>query len=80
MDDSEILDQIRTLVAEEHHLMEQAGFMGLSEDQEARLKELEEHIDQSWDLLRQRRARRRAGLDPDEAQARDVGTVEHYRQ
>jgi hypothetical protein len=44
------------------------------------LHELEVHLDQLWDLLRQRRARRAAGLDPDGAETRDPGTVEGYRQ
>lgn len=80
MDDSEILESIHALVEDEHRLMEQAGSAGLSDDEEARLHHLEERLDQCWDLLRQRRARRRAGLDPDDAEARDVDTVEHYRQ
>lgn len=80
MDDSEILDRISGLVDDEHHLMERAGVSGLTEEEETRLHHLEENLDQCWDLLRQRRARRRAGLDPDEAQARDTETVEHYRQ
>jgi hypothetical protein len=41
---------------------------------------LQENLDQCWDLLRQRRARRAAGLNPDEAQVRPVETVEHYLQ
>jgi hypothetical protein len=43
-----------------------------------RLRKLEVELDQCWDLLHQRRARRSAGLDPDEAQVRDAGTVEGY--
>ncbi len=37
-------------------------------------------LDQAWDLLRQRRARRNAGQDPDPAEVRDPGVVEHYQQ
>lgn len=80
MDDKEILDHIGGLVSEEHNLLETAGADGLDEDQERRLARLEASLDQCWDLLRQRRARRHAGLDPDEAEARDTDTVEHYRQ
>lgn len=80
MDDSEIMGRIKALVEDEHRLMERSGSDGLSEAEEDRLRSLEEGLDQCWDLLRQRRARRRAGLDPDQAQARDVETVEHYRQ
>jgi hypothetical protein len=45
-----------------------------------RLVELERERDRCWDLLRQRRAKRDAGLDPDSAEARDADTVESYRQ
>ena len=80
MDDNEILEHIGGLVGEEHSLLETAGDAGLDEAQERRLASLEASLDQCWDLLRQRRARRHAGLDPDEAKERDTGTVEHYRQ
>jgi hypothetical protein len=52
----------------------------MSSDDHARLRALEVQLDQLWDLLRQRRARRAAGLDPDLAIERDAGTVEGYRQ
>ncbi len=52
----------------------------LSDEEKARLKALEVHLDQLWDLLRQRRARRDAGLDPDGASERDPNVVERYRQ
>jgi hypothetical protein len=80
VNDNEILDHIGGLVTEEHALHEAAGVDGLDEDQERRLARVEEALDQCWDLLRQRRARRSAGLNPDEAEARDTDTVEHYRQ
>ncbi len=80
MDDTEILKQITELVNEEHVLMNQAEGIGLNEEQEARMKSLEVSLDQCWDLLRQRRARRNAGLNPDEAQVRNPNIVEHYQQ
>jgi hypothetical protein len=80
VDDNEILEHIGGLVGEEHTLLEAAGADGLDETQERRLASLEANLDQCWDLLRQRRARRHAGLDPDDAEARDTDTVEHYRQ
>ena len=80
MNDTEILKQITELVNEEHNLMNQAEGIGLDAEQEARMKALEVSLDQCWDLLRQRRARRNAGLNPDEAQVRDPGIVEHYQQ
>lgn len=52
----------------------------LSEDEHIRLRALEVQLDQLWDLLRQRRARRDAGQDPDLAVERDSRTVEGYRQ
>ncbi|PWW54830.1 DUF2630 family protein [Actinokineospora spheciospongiae] len=76
MDDNEIHARISALVAEEHRL--RAG--SPSPEEHTRLSELEVALDQCWDLLRQRRARRDAGEDPDDAQARPVGEVEGYRQ
>ncbi len=80
MDDKEILKHITELVNEEHELMNLAEGEGLTDEQEARMKTLEVGLDQCWDLLRQRRARRQAGLNPDEAKVRDETTVEHYLQ
>lgn len=81
MTDKEVLQHITQLVNEEHELMqrsEQDG--GLDETEHARMKELEMSLDQCWDLLRQRRARRSAGLNPDDAAVRDPNIVEHYQQ
>jgi hypothetical protein len=80
VEDKAILDHIGGLVNEEHSLLEAAGADGLDETQERRLASLEASLDQCWDLLRQRRARRHVGLDPDDAEVRDPDTVEHYRQ
>jgi len=80
MDDTEILKHITELVNEEHQLMNQAEGIGLTDEEEARMKALEVSLDQCWDLLRQRRARRNAGLNPDEAEVRDPNIVEHYQQ
>jgi len=81
MDDADILTQVRDLVAEEHELRARRQTGGLSEDEEQeRLRIVEESLDQCWDLLRQRRARREFGDDPDGAQARPVQEVEHYLQ
>jgi hypothetical protein len=80
-DDREIMEHIDQLVDEEHAL-ERAHTEGrsLTADEKTRLRALEVQLDQLWDLLRQRRARRAAGLDPDEAIERDPSTVEGYRQ
>ena len=80
MDDTNILKHITELVNEEHQLMNLAEGIGLNDEEEARMKALEVSLDQCWDLLRQRRARRNAGLNPDEAQVRDPNIVEHYQQ
>jgi hypothetical protein len=80
MDDKQVLDRIGNLVEEEHALERQALGQGLDDDQEARLHEVEIQLDQCWDLLRQRRARRDAGQDPESAQIRPEGTVEGYLQ
>jgi len=80
MDDKQVLDRIGHLVEEEHALERQALGQGLDDDQEARLHEVEIQLDQCWDLLRQRRARRDAGQAPESAQIRPEGTVEGYLQ
>src|SRR5262245_47549617 len=79
MKDQEILSRIGRMVDEEHALLRQSGEQhGLNDDQEARLQGLEIELDQCWDLLQQRRARREFGLNPDDAKARDASTVERY--
>jgi len=80
MDDSDILKHINALVDEEHELMQLAEQGGLEDDARARMHELQVKLDQYWDLLRQRRARREFGLNPEEVQVRDPNIVEHYQQ
>ena len=80
MDDKEILHHITELVNEEHELMNLAEGTGLDDEQQTRIKALEISLGQCWDLLRQRRARRNAGLNPDEAKVRDEVIVEHFQQ
>ena len=81
MDDNAVLSRINDLVAEEERLLESSRAMeGLSDAQDTRLKAVEVALDQCWDLLRQRRAKRHAGQDPDQAHVRDVSTVEGYQQ
>ncbi len=79
MDDSELVQRIGQLVDEEHRL-ERTGAGGLGQDERRRLRDLEVALDQCWDLLRQRRARRGAGLDPEDVAVREPGVVEDYRQ
>jgi len=78
MDDTKILGHINELAREEHELFERESHAQASEADLARLRQIGVTLDQCWDLLRQRRARRAAGLDPDEAQLRDEKTVEGY--
>jgi hypothetical protein len=78
VDDRDIFGHINGLVDEEHQLRSQAA--GLGDDERARLAELEVELDRCWDLLRQRRAKREFGQDPDDATLRSEGTVEGYRQ
>jgi Protein of unknown function (DUF2630) len=81
MDDRTIVEQINHLADEEHQLYQRSrGGEGMSPEDHDRLRTIEVALDQCWDLLRQRRARRDAGLDPDAAAVRDAGTVEGYLQ
>jgi hypothetical protein len=80
MNDDELHRRIDDLVAEEHRLERAHVGQALSEAEHQRLNELGVQLDRYWDLLRQRDARRRAGLDPDAAQERSADVVEGYRQ
>jgi hypothetical protein len=80
MDDSQVMGRIDELVAEEQQLFEREGRGDLEPGDHARLEEIKVSLDRCWDLLRQRRAKREFGLDPDDAEARSADTVEHYRQ
>ncbi|MGC5247372.1 DUF2630 family protein [Gordonia sp. DT219] len=77
--DKSIRDHITELIGEEHELRGQLGQGEISKSAEhTRLRELEVSLDQCWDLLRQRQARRHAGQDPDDASARPADVVENY--
>lgn len=81
MDDRLILHRIGELVEEERELRSRAQKGQITSDEErARLAELEIALDQSWDLLRRRRAAREFGVDPDAAEERPPGEVEGYLQ
>ena len=80
MDDSELVRRIGELADEEHRLERSMTADASSDADRQRLSELEVALDQCWDLLRQRRARRAAGADPDSAAVRPAGTVEGYEQ
>lgn len=80
MNDDELHRRIDELVAEEHRLERAHVGQALSDSELQRLNEVGVQLDRYWDLLRQRDARRRAGLDPDAAQERSADVVEGYRQ
>ena len=80
MDDQQIHGTIEQLVAEEHELWEREAAGNATDDDRRRLEQLKVSLDQSWDLLRQRRALRRAGSNPDAADARPPEVVEGYEQ
>jgi len=78
VEDQEIIDSINALAQEEHELFYREAQSGATPEERARLKLIEVTLDQCWDLLHQRRARRSAGMNPDEASVRDPATVEGY--
>jgi hypothetical protein len=80
MDDKDIVERITQLAAEEQQLEEAHVGEGLSQDELQRKRDLEVTLDQLWDTLRQRRAKRNAGQDPDAASERPASTVEGYLQ
>ena len=80
MDDAELVHRINELAEEEHRLERSHAAQPLSDDDHARLRGIEVALDQCWDLLRQRRARRAIGQDPDEAAVRPPDIVENYQQ
>jgi hypothetical protein len=80
MEDSDILDRIGKLVEQEHDLRAKHERGETAPDDARNLDDLEVMLDQCWDLLRQRRAAREYGEDPDVAGARPAKVVENYEQ
>jgi hypothetical protein len=80
MDDPQIHSQIEQLVAEEHELWERESAGTAADSDRQRLASVKVSLDQCWDLLRQRRALRDAGLDEDAADVRRPEVVERYEQ
>ena len=75
--DQSVLGRINQLVAEEDELYAKGQ---LSESDQEKLASLRVELDQCWDLLRQRRALRESGKNPDEAKVRPANVVENYEQ
>ena len=80
MDEIEIVHRIGKLVEDEHELERAHAGSPPSDEDVAHLREIEVALDQCWDLLRQRRARRDAGLNPNDADVRPERIVEGYQQ
>jgi hypothetical protein len=80
MEDQAIHQHIESLVAEEHKLLEHGDAGKLTPQDHLRLEDVQVQLDRYFDLLRQRRARRDAGQDPEVARMRSADTVEHYQQ
>jgi hypothetical protein len=84
MSDESIAARIESLVSEEHTLrgreQQDSDRASALEADQQRLREVEIELDRCWDLLRQRKALRAAGADPEQAQVRDADTVERYQQ
>jgi len=80
MEDAQIHSSIEELVQEEHQLWEREAAGSATDEDRQRLESLKVSLDQCWDLLRQRRALREAGRDPDDAGVRPETVVEGYEQ
>jgi hypothetical protein len=81
MDDKQIMTTIDDLIKTEHDLRSRlAGGELTSEQEHEQLRAVEEQLDQCWDLLRQRRARREFGADPSGSATRPATEVEDYLQ
>ena len=78
MDDDKVMERINEIAHQEHQLWEKEGRGEITDAERERLRELGVTLDQCWDLLHQRRARRAAGQDPDDTSVRDARTVEGY--
>lgn len=78
MNDSEVQRHIESLVEEEHRLYERADDTPLSAEDRKRLDDVNVQLDRYYDLLRQRRAKREFGANPDAAHLRSGQTVEDY--
>jgi len=78
MDDKRVTDRIDELARREHELFERESKGSATDAEREELRQIQVRLDQWWDLLRQRRARREFGQDPEDAQLRDEKTVEGY--
>jgi hypothetical protein len=79
-DDRAVLASINDLADEEHRLLKMESDRTATDRDRQRMVEIKRELDRCWDLLRQRRARRNAGQDPEQATLRSESIVEKYRQ
>jgi hypothetical protein len=77
MEDNQILNRVKSLTENEEKLW---GKENLSDEEVEKLHKIKLELDQCWDLLRQRRALRDAGGNPDKAEARSIDTIENYKR
>jgi Protein of unknown function (DUF2630) len=80
VEDAQIHNSIDQMVDEEHKLWEREAAGEATDSDRQRLESLRVSLDQCWDLLRQRRARREAGRNPEAAELRSPKVVERYEQ
>jgi hypothetical protein len=80
MEDEDVVAKINEIAADEHRLWEKESSGKISDAERSRLAALGVQLDQAYDLLHQRRARRNAGMDPNEAEVRPESVVEGYVQ
>jgi len=80
VEDPQLHGAIDRMVNEEHELWERESAGNATDPDRQRLAELRVSLDQCWDLLRQRRARREAGQNPEGAELRPPEVVERYQQ
>jgi len=78
MDDRKVTDSINSLAREEHELFDRESRGAATDADRQRLQKIQTTLDQCWDLLRQRRARREFGQDPEQARPRDEKTIKGY--
>lgn len=78
MAEDKVADRINELAREEHALFEKESHGTATAADREKLRRIQITLDQCWDLLRQRRAQREFGLDPDDARVREAKTVEGY--
>lgn len=78
MEDKTVFHRINELASEEHEIWQKESQGQATDADRERLRHIQVTLDQCWDLLQQRKARRSAGLDPSGAQVRDEKTVEGY--